>query len=224
MKKLMLFDIDRTLVTGFDSDKYTSTINNLHNLDVEVRLDIHGLTDKLILGVLLEQEGWTDKQIETNMPHLLEELERVHKRSFQKGSMKLLPGVSELLNSLREKGVTLGLVTGNVQSVAKRKLEDVGIWQYFSAGGGFGNDPHAKRTDLIDVAIDKTGFANARNSVYIIGDTPRDISAAQEAGIRHSIGVANGFRKTQELIDAGAEIVLEDFKDTEKVLLKLNVA
>jgi len=228
MKKLMLFDIDRTLVTelGGDKlnlDKYIGTLKNLHDLDVEINLDVQGLTDKIILGALLEEAGWTDQQIETSMPQLLEELERVHKRSFRKGSMKLLPGVSELLEALTQKGVALGLVTGNVESVAKRKLEDVAIWQYFSAGGGFGDDPHTKRTDLIDVAIGKAGFNNARDNVYVVGDTPRDIAAAQEAGIRHTVGVANGFRKTQELAAAGADIVFEDFKNTEAVLARLGL-
>jgi phosphoglycolate phosphatase len=223
MKKLILFDIDRTLVTGFDSNKYIGTLKNVHNLDVEVRLDIHGRTDKIILGALLEEEGWTDKQIEASMPQLLSELDRVHERSFQKGSMKLLPGVTNLLIALKDKGVTLGLITGNVESVARRKLEDVDIWQYFPAGGGFGSDPHATRSDLIDIAIGKAGFGDARNGVYVIGDTPRDIIAAREAGIKHTVGVANGFRSTQELIDAGAETVFEDFTDAKKVLLKLNI-
>lgn len=223
MKKLILFDIDRTLVTGFDSDKYVGALRNLHNLEVEVKLDIHGRTDKLIFGVLLEEEGWTDQQIEASMPQLLEELDKVYKRSFQKGNMKLLPGVTELLKALKEKGVTLGLITGNIESIAKRKLEDVNIWQYFSAGGGFGSDPHASRADLIDVAIAKAGFINDRESVYVVGDTPRDIFAAQQAGIKHTVGVANGFRRVQELINAGAETALEDFKDTKRALLELDV-
>jgi phosphoglycolate phosphatase-like HAD superfamily hydrolase len=137
--------------------------------------------------------------------------------------MKILPGVPELLRALKEKGVTLGLITGNVESVAKRKLEDAGLWQYFSAGGGFGSDPHDTRADLIEVAIAKAGFTGARASVYVVGDTPRNIFAAQEAGIKHTVGVANGFRKIQELIEAGAEVALEDFKDTKGTLFKLNI-
>jgi FMN phosphatase YigB (HAD superfamily) len=86
MKKLILFDIDRTLVTGHDSYKYSGTLRNLHDLDVELTLDIQGRTDKLIFGALLEAEGWTDQQIKASMPQLLAELDEVHKRSFQKAA------------------------------------------------------------------------------------------------------------------------------------------
>jgi phosphoglycolate phosphatase len=171
---------------------------------------------------LLEQAGWTDEQIETAWPELMKEIDSVYRNSFKKGSVKLLPGVGELLEALEKRGINLGLITGNIESVAKTKLGDVGIWHYFSVGG-FGNDPHATRADLVTVAIYKAGFTKAINDVHVIGDTPRDIAAAQDAGIKHTVGVANGYKSVQELIDAGAEVALEDFRDTGATLAKLGL-
>ena len=223
MTKLFLFDVDRTLVEGPINNRYTRAIENLHSVHREVNFDLQGLTDKLILEAMLEQEGWTDKQIDTAMPDLLREMHRVYLASFEPGSVRLLPGVRELLDELQKRDITLGLITGNMESVAEIKLNDAGIWQYFSVGG-YGSDPHVTRGDLVKVAVNKADFAARLDAVYAFGDTPRDIAAAHEGGVANSVGVANGYRDTQELIDAGAKIVLPDFKDTAAVLSALGLA
>jgi phosphoglycolate phosphatase len=222
MGKLFLFDVDRTLVEGPENNRYSEAIKNLHKLDAEINFDPEGMTDKLILEALLEQQGWTDDQIQASIAKLIDEIHKVYKRSFKTGSVRLLPGVRELLEQLQKRRITLGLITGNAENVAEIKLGDAGIWHYFSVGG-YGNDPHVTRGDLVTVAISKAGFKNNMDNVYVVGDTPRDIFAAKEARVKHTVGVANGYRKTQELIDAGAEIVIEDFKNTKDTLSKLGV-
>jgi len=217
MKKLLLFDIDGTLVTGGRHDRFELAIHNLHGIKPAYDKDFRGYTDYLILAALLESEGWSDEQIRSATPKLLKELDKIHAETFEKGEVTLLPGVKKLLDSLSETDSILGLITGNLESIAKRKLEALGIWKYFSLGG-YGSDPHTVRADLVKQAIERAHFEEAIDAVYVIGDTARDIDAAHAAGVVNSVGVANGFRSSQELIDAGATIVLEDFKDTKEVL------
>lgn len=223
MKKLYLFDIDGTLLTGKDSNRFTRVLQELHNIDTAMDRDFRGYTDYLILAALLKDEGWEPEQIEAAMPELLKHLDVVHQNTFRIDTVQLLPGVAELLKALAESGSALGLITGNLEPIAKRKLEALGVWHFFSTGG-FGSDAHMTRADLVKVAIDRAGFNNNYESVYVIGDTSKDIQAAHEAGVKHSVGVANGFRSTEELEGAGAELVLEDFTDREAVLRGLGVA
>jgi phosphoglycolate phosphatase len=51
----------------------------------------------------------------------------------------------------------------------------------------------------------------------LIGDTPNDIEAAATAGAG-SVGVATGSFTMQQLMDAGAEVVLPDLADTAAVV------
>lgn len=224
MKNLILFDIDGTLIDSPKTEnRFSAAIKRLHELEVEITKDYRGFTDQLILMAVLEDEGWSDDQIQRALPELVRELDQVHEETFQKGSIKVLPGVRELLYELRNRDVDLGLVTGNLESVAKRKLEDVELYSYFSVGG-FGSDPHSTRAELIQIAIRKAGFKKSIDKVYVVGDTPRDIVAAQEAGITHSVGVANGYRGLEELVEAGAEVVLENFLNTDEVISKLKLS
>jgi len=231
MQKPFLFDIDGTLVSGVNDsalstilaeDRFTQAISRGLGLSVRHKKDFRGLTDYLILKILLEDEGWATEQIESAMPELIKELDKVHERTFRAADIKLLPGVKQLLIALRQHGIALGLITGNLQPVARRKLEALGVWPYFSVGG-FGDDPHTVRADLVRLAIKRAGFEDRKEDVYVIGDTPRDIEAAHQAGVHNSVGVANGYRDIQELKGAGAKVVFEDFKDTKLVLKKLAI-
>jgi phosphoglycolate phosphatase len=222
MRRLFLFDIDGTLIKTRSNDRFAQTINNLHGLNVRIPEDYHGSTDRIILSELLKAENWSHKKITKAMPELLKELNRIHQASFSQKNIRILPGIPELLAELKERGQVISLITGNIEIIAKRKLEAVGIYSYFSLGG-FGSDPHTKRADLVKIAVDRAKFSDDLQKVYVIGDTPRDIWAAHEAGISNSVGVANGFRSTEELVEAGAKIVLQDFKDTKKVLAEFGL-
>jgi len=84
MKKLLLFDIDRTLVQGPKIDKYAKALSNLHQLEAEINFDAQGLTDKLIIELLLEEDGWADEQIEAAWPELMREIDKVYRGTLSK--------------------------------------------------------------------------------------------------------------------------------------------
>ena len=222
MKKLILFDIDGTLVTSSHDNRFEKAIANVHGIETKLVGDFQGYTDYLILVALLTSEGWTEQQIAEAMPKLIDELNEVHTSTFNPNSMKIIPGVRNLLDTLKKSGCKLGLITGNLKSIAERKLEAVGIWSYFTVGG-FGDDPHTIRADLVTIASKRAGYIDNLDDVYVIGDTTRDIVAAHDAGVTNSVGVANGFRDVQELIDAKAKIALNDFRDTDFVLDQLGI-
>jgi phosphoglycolate phosphatase-like HAD superfamily hydrolase len=224
--KLFLFDVDGTLVTGvndstlsvgFTEDRFILAIRNTLGVEAKRDKDFRGLTDYLILREMLKNVGWGEQRITAAMPRLIVELDRVHATTFQPASVRLLPGVKELLVALANRGQTLGLLTGNLEAVAKRKLEALGIWSFFTVGG-YGSDPHTARADLVTLAIQRAGYAGRVSDVFLIGDTPKDIEAAQDAGVENSVGVTYGFRSAEELKDAGAKITIEDFADTGKTL------
>lgn len=226
MAKLFLFDVDGTLVSGvndstlsigFNDDRFVLAIRSALGVEVKRDKDFRGLTDYLILKAMLKDIGWDEIRIESVMPAVIAALDSVHEKIFQPELVKLLPGVSELLRALSERHQILGLLTGNLETVAKRKLEALGIWSFFSVGA-YGSDPHEIRSDLAKLAITRAGFGDHIEDVFIIGDTPKDIETARGAGVTNSVGVANGFRSIDELKAAGAHIALEDLSDTGRIL------
>jgi len=112
----------------------------------------------------------------------------------------------------------LGLLTGNVRRGAEKKLGHYGLWTHF-IGGGFGDDCY-DRNDVARAAMkamtDHRGEVDPTD-VWVIGDTPLDVSCARAVGA-HVIAVATGWHPIDELHKTGANLVLKDLSDTQQLL------
>ena len=121
-------------------------------------------------------------------------------------SPRLAPGIVELLEALaaRPDAFTLSLVTGNLEPVARLKLDRAGIGHHFPADqGGFGSDHH-RRAELPPIARARMSSPPwPRERTVVIGDTPRDIACARADGVRVA-AVATGPFAVTELADADA--------------------
>jgi phosphoglycolate phosphatase len=135
----------------------------------------------------------------------------------------VMPGVRELLDALSTRDdVYLALLTGNYEEAARIKLEYFDLWRYFACGA-FGDDA-PDRHGLLPRALDRVAECGGprvpSSASVVIGDTPLDIACAQAGGAR-SIAVATGSHSVEQLRAAGADVVLEDLSDTERVVALL---
>jgi phosphoglycolate phosphatase len=125
---------------------------------------------------------------------------------------RLAPGVPDVLAELAGRGgrggFMLSLVTGNLEAVARLKLERAGLAGWFPAGqGGFGSDDE-DRAALPTIARRRAGALDGgapypRERTVVIGDTPRDIACARADGVR-CVAVATGPYGREELAAADA--------------------
>jgi phosphoglycolate phosphatase len=118
-------------------------------------------------------------------------------------SAKVTPGIPELLEQVAADGHRNSLVTGNLEPVARLKLERARIGHHFAAGqGGFGSDAE-ERGELPRIARERAG-GWPRERTVVIGDTPRDIACARVDDVRVA-AVATGPFAADAL--AGADAV-----------------
>ena len=125
----------------------------------------------------------------------------------------------ELLADLDERdGVSLALVTGNFEPVARLKLARAGIGLWFAPGqGGFGSD-NEDRAALPAIArrrAARDGTAWPRERTLVIGDTPNDIACARADGVR-CLAVATGPFAADDL--HGADAVAADAGELRELL------
>jgi phosphoglycolate phosphatase-like HAD superfamily hydrolase len=108
------------------------------------------------------------------------------------------PGVLATLDLLAQRGVALGLGTGNYEGAARIKLERFGLWSRF-AFGGFADDTPL-RVDVIrrGAAEGLRRAGAAPGELVVIGDTPADIEAGRAVGAR-VLSVATGPYALDEL-------------------------
>ena len=114
------------------------------------------------------------------------------------------PGVPELLETLRQRGCKVAIVSNKPHGAACELAE-----RFFPGVPTFGERPETPRRpapDMVFHALAALG-AGKENAVYV-GDSEVDVQTARNAGLP-VIGVAWGFRGREALAAAGAETIVD---------------
>ena len=218
MKRLLLFDIDGTLVMGGPAKgafqtALVETFGTAGAIEVQ---DFAGKTDPNIARELLRGAGVDDADIDAGLPRLWERYLHHLGERLPGHPMAVLPGVTALLEALSaHRDVGMGLLTGNIVGGAQLKLRSVGLYDHFRMGS-YGSDSES-RDDLAHIALERARetwkVAFDPGDVWVVGDTPADIRCGKAGGTR-TLGVATGRFGTAALAAAGADRVMEDLSDT----------
>lgn len=211
---LLLFDIDGTLLAGATEahgDALHAALAEVHGVDarkVGPTLSPAGRTDGEIARAILLDAGISAERIDESAEEVREVCCREYARLCPPDlSHTVLPGVVDLLRRLVARDdVSLSLVTGNYEPVARLKLTRAQLGSCFPAGqGAFGSDSE-DRAALPHMARRRAGAGGIpypRERTLLIGDTPRDIACARADGLR-CFAVATGPFGREDLRDADA--------------------
>jgi phosphoglycolate phosphatase len=231
--RVLLWDIDGTLVRaarrGVFKDYTTpallsifGTAGRLHDLNVS------GMTDLQIACEALREEGFTTEQIAARGAELCEHFVAGFERMASAGDSLYfaLPGAREVLEAVEAHPRYLSsLLTGNVRGAAYWKLRLVGLANFFTLPGAFGEDSHDRR-DLPALAAARINshlkLDLQPSQFVVIGDTPNDIACAKHFGA-HSVAVATGRTySTEDLRACQPDALLDSLADAEAVMRVLS--
>lgn len=232
MARLLLFDIDMTLIRGQDGahgpgrvalDLAFERVFGIHEASRNVSFD--GRTDRGIFTEMLYLHGVAGEDPESGFVAIANAYLAALAETTVSHPNYVLPGVPALLAALRTTHPAVGLATGNIRRGAELKLSPHGLWEAF-ATGGFGDDTDVRSELVADGLANLAahlGIAPEPADCVIIGDTPLDIAAAHAVGAR-ALAVATGRYNTGELLDAGAQWAVEDLADTAEIVALLSGA
>jgi phosphoglycolate phosphatase-like HAD superfamily hydrolase len=224
MRKLVLFDIDGTLVlTGGAGLRAMNKAcaELVGHADALAGIPVAGRTDRVILSDVVQRIGRElDEPLlehlrDRYLAHLAEEIQHPGR-----GARGVMPGIRPLLDTLHERNdVFLGLLTGNFEEGARIKLEHFGLWKYFRCGAYA--DDAADRNALVPFALQRARGCGlpeiGPRDILVVGDTPHDVACAQAVGAL-AVGVATGGFTTAQLHESGADVVFEDLSDGQEFL------
>ena len=222
-KKLILFDIDRTLLQGGSKahrDAFSYAFKKIYKINVSIDEISHsGKTDTRIIIEVLEKRNISREKI---IPHLSEAFEAMRKY-FRKNidlieSQKIGIGIESLLSELKRRGHILGLVTGNLEEIGRLKLRKAGLLEFFEIGG-FGEISET-RAELVKEAIEKAKekYGEIRKEdIFVIGDSPYDIECGKANQVK-TIAVATGIHSKEELTELKPDYLFDNLKDFQEVI------
>jgi phosphoglycolate phosphatase-like HAD superfamily hydrolase len=225
---VLLWDIDGTLLRtpGVGVRAFARALERVTGRPIaRTEYDFGGKTDPVIAGDLLRAVGITDDDdLAVLVDRMLAEVERSYDDFADdlRRTVVTLPGAPELLDHFAAAGALQSVVTGNIRFVARRKLEAGGLHHHLLLDhGGYGSDHH-DRAELVRLALARLAAFVGRAeidpaTVWIVGDTPRDAACARATGVRCLL-VATGTYSVETLAGLGADHVLPDLADTDRVL------
>jgi phosphoglycolate phosphatase-like HAD superfamily hydrolase len=232
-KRILLWDIDGTLIRSTRPGAFKDyTIPVLEAVfgtsGILPEMHVSGMTDLQIVGEALRHEGITHEYIRERIDDLKERYMVEMKKATDNGNQffELLPGVPEALRAVAaHPRYESALLTGNIQPAAELKMELMGLSEFFTLPGAFGDDSH-NRSDLPALAAARIqnhlGIELQAAQFIVIGDTPNDIACAQHFGAR-SIGVGTGrIYGAKDLIPCNPDALLTDLSDLDLFLTTLS--
>jgi phosphoglycolate phosphatase-like HAD superfamily hydrolase len=180
------------------------------------------MVDPQICQILLTELGLTNDKIDYFVPKVLSRMSEIYRRMDKK--IALNSGVEKLLPLLvKSPKHVVGVLTGNLEQIAREKLACAEISPYFSEF--YCADHYFDRTRLVADAVDscvrKYQLPASRN-VMIVGDTPRDIAAANVSEAT-SIGIASSAFSMRQLNEAVAMQAYPSLKPTKHFLTGLGL-
>ena len=215
--RILLFDIDGTLVStgGAGAVAWKQAFDELYGIPADIgEFTDAGMTDPDV-GAKTFEAVMHRKPTARELAQLIQRrLEHLPEAVAESEGYRVLPGVPERLRQLSRDGHLLGLITGNGDGAAHVKLArgDLNRWFTFGAYATAG----VERPGIVRRAVQRgeamLGQDVPNSDIFVIGDTPLDISAAHAAECT-AIAVATGHFDADALREAGADHVLETLEE-----------
>lgn len=170
---------------------------------------VHSLPDIAeSLNALFAEQGWEPfeadavrKMVGGGIPKLVERALKARSIAFDEGEHERLsarfreiyapraahlsrpfPGVVEFLQTLRDIGVPLGVVTNKPEAITRKMLEALDLSGFFGAVVG-GDTLATKKPDPETVLAALEQLGTSPDKAVLVGDSPADAGAGRNAGV-----------------------------------------
>ena len=220
MYTLAIFDMAHTTVNDRDEVyrvlREATERQGAEYTDEQFRAHM-GTEKKWAIRQLLDLGGLevTDELVEDAWRWFRAEL----RRTYTENPPVPLDGVEEMLVTLRESGVQIGLTTGFSREIVDLILESMG-WTVGETVDtvAAGDEVEAGRPEpfLIRRVMSDLGVTDPE-TVISVGDTSADVESARRAGVT-SVGVLTGHLTRERFAELGADHVLESAADLPELI------
>lgn len=216
-RRLWLFDLDGTLVSPSEDqlNAWVTAFRDVFGFEAAPTAIIPhlGLTFAGVVSAVADALGRPAPS--SCIPEALAVYTRQVRKGLAARPARLLPGVRELLQFLREgRRDVVGVVTGNFAEEGEPKLAGVGLRSLLDVVV-FSDLGTSDRDSLIRRALNATrrlGFPGGFSDTVVVGDSVHDVESARRIGAV-SIAVCTGLTPPDRLRGAKPDLVVPDLAD-----------
>jgi phosphoglycolate phosphatase len=214
--KYVLLDLDGTL-TNPETGITNSIIYALNKLGIEVedRATLHKFIGPPLIDSFMGYYGFSRDDAKKAVGLYREYY--AEKGIFEN---EVYEGIPELLEELTQRNITCVLATSKPTFFATQVIEHFGLTKYFAyLSGTTLDDTLITKDAVITQAIKQLSITDLDNSI-MVGDRKHDIEGAHANGTK-CVGVLFGFGTREELVNAGADYLVETVDELRKLLISI---
>ena len=225
-KTLLLFDIDGTLIrlvgkSRITYKRFTYAVNKTFgtNLPASAVPDYGHIVNTELLLLLSQKAGVNRKEAIKKLDTLYHYTTEHFRNHLSEYRTTILGGVKPLLSQLKAEGYMLGIVTGNIEPIARMKMSKMGLDGIFDFGV-YADGSNRKKGMIIE-AIKRANSISRRNftlkKTLYFGDTAVDVREARSAGVK-MLALATGHHTYEVLRKEDPDYLLENLSNTNAVM------
>ena len=205
MRKLAIFDLDGTLLNTLEdlaqAGNHLLSCYGYPTHPVEAYRYFVGNGIRKLVERILPQPLTQD---EDRLEQLRQEF-NIYYRQHDREHTAPYPGILEMLDGMREKGVFLAVLSNKPDAFTRQLCADFFGDRFQLVRGQREGYPVKPDPMLVEELLRETGFS-AEQSLYV-GDSGVDMQTAKNGGL-YAAGVLWGFREAKELLENGADILV----------------
>lgn len=221
MVKLVLFDLDQTLIDlfKFHNNAFSKAFEKVFDKKVGLdEIDFAGKTIKTVAVEIAKLKGISKKELKKKFTKALKLYEKFFIDSLPKNLRPfLLKGASKLVKKLHKKGFILILVSGGPKKILKTVLRRTSLLKYFSFI--VSGEKEANRIRLVKGFVKKLKKKIAVEKIFVIGDSVRDIESGKAINAV-TIAVLTGFHSKKQLKKAMPSSIVRNLAEINMTFFK----
>lgn len=205
MKKLVVFDLDGTLVDSIaDLGNAVDIALKEYNLPLHPMSDYYGFVGNGMEDLVRRSMGekGSDDELYLKVRRVFDDYYNAHSND----NTIAYRGVSELLKALSDMNVKTAVLTNKAQQYVAPILEKAFPGHrfdlYFGQRSGVHRKPHPQAFEML---LNELGVS--KEDCLYVGDSEVDVKTAHNAGVE-LVAVNWGYRSQQVIEDAGAKVVV----------------
>ncbi len=208
--KMCIFDLDGTLIDSLEdlaiSVNYALEKNGFATHSTDAYRQFVGDGAVMLIKRAMATKEFTQREFDKVKKDYDE-----HYKMHCIDKTALYDGALELLNELKAKDIKLAIISNKPDDFVKSIMIKMNLTQYFDyIAGGLPDVPKKPDPYAFNVLLQK--FSLTQNECLYVGDSNVDIFTGKNAGIK-TLGASWGFRGKQELLDADAEVIIDNLSE-----------